>query len=265
MWIQTVRRAVLEIIKLGPCAGTRGRCRHSRLTDQVEPALAADQHRILVAIDEVERFQTGLDEGWTTPGFLDFVRAAGDQLSHIRLMLVSAHPLQRLGATWNDRLISAIQRRIGPLTEAHARELLVEPVPDFPDIWPPAAVDRVVRMTAGQPYLLQFVGNAVVQVLNSERRFKASEADVAHALDRCLLDSGLFDDLWNERRPDERRLLRLLAGHSEAEAFIAQPVPADLGPAAAWLHREAFLADDAQGTRIAVPLFATWIRTYATD
>ena len=74
---------------------------------EADAALAARDHRVLLALDEIERLQDGIKAGWAPPDFLDFLRAAGDRLEHIRLLLVSAHPIQRLGPVWCDRLISA--------------------------------------------------------------------------------------------------------------------------------------------------------------
>ena len=39
--------------------------------------------------------------------------------------------LPRLGPAWVDRLINAALRRLGPLDEADARELICHPVPDI--------------------------------------------------------------------------------------------------------------------------------------
>src|SRR6185295_18777730 len=91
----------------------------------------ADQ-KVLVIIDEIERVEDGIRDGWCTTDFLDFLRAAGDVLRHIRFLLLTAYPLHRLGPHWTDRLVSVTSRTLTYLGEEEARELLVHPIPEFP-------------------------------------------------------------------------------------------------------------------------------------
>lgn len=112
---------------------------------QAEAALG--ETRVLLALDEIERVQTGINEGWGSPAFLDFLRAAGDSLRRIRLLLVAANPLHRLGPAWTDRLISVVHREITYLLPVEAEDLIQNPMPGFPDIYPPGCVARIVRET----------------------------------------------------------------------------------------------------------------------
>jgi uncharacterized protein len=86
-----------------------------------------------VVIDEVERVEDGIRDGWCSTDFLDFLRAAGDALRQIRFLLLAAYPLHRLGPHWTDRLVSVISRTISYLDERDARELITRPIPEFPD------------------------------------------------------------------------------------------------------------------------------------
>lgn len=229
---------------------------------EVDALLAERDHRVLLAIDEIERLQDGITAGWAPPDFLDFLRAAGDQLDHIRMLLVSAHPMQRLGPVWSDRLISAIQRPIGPLEPEHARELLEKPIPEFPPIWPAGAVERICRLTGNHPFLLQAVGNKVVQALNTRGVLEADDADVQRALNRTVEYAAHFPDLWKDRTEGERALLRRLAGSDEADSLRSRPLEVGEQTMAVWLRREGFIVDVDAEVRIATPLFATWIRIY---
>lgn len=216
---------------------------------------AAGRLRLLLAIDEIERLQTGIDEGWTTPAFLDFLRAAGDSLRRIRLLLVSAHPLHRLGRAWTDRLISVVHREIGYLEPHEAEELITKPMDGFPDIYPPGGVARIAAETRGHPYLVQLVCDALVRDLNGRAKLAADDADVTRALDRALGDTPLFRELWSDRNDAEQAILRQLAkgaaslGEREADAR-------DL------LH-EGLIEREGDAYRVAVPLFAAWIRERA--
>lgn len=47
---------------------------------------ACTDRRLLAVIDEIERVEDGIRDGWCSSDFLDFLRAAGDALHHIRLL-----------------------------------------------------------------------------------------------------------------------------------------------------------------------------------
>ncbi len=175
-----------------------------------EADLARKDQRLLLAIDEFERLEEAMREGLPTD-VLDFLRAGGDQLKHIRLLLVGAWPLRRLGSRWSDRLVSATVRRLGRLDAASARELLVRPVADFPDIWPPGAVDRLLTCTRGQPFLVQLVGDLVVRALNARQASAATPDDLDEALATCFSETPYFDEFWNGRDEAEQATLLALA------------------------------------------------------
>jgi uncharacterized protein len=206
---------------------------------------------LLLVIDEVERVEDGIRAGWCTTDFLDFVRAAGDCLRRIRLLLLTAYPLDRLGPHWVDRLISVTSRTISYLEEPDARELMVHPIPGFPDIYPPGGVDRILAMTGRHPYLLQKVGDELCRLLNTAHRQKATGDDLQKVFDGVINDEDLFGELWNQRTPEERAsLLRMTAA--------GEPVEPDAASQA--LVRERYVERREGKVVITVPLFREWIR-----
>jgi hypothetical protein len=220
----------------------------------LEEPLAAAGRRLLIALDEVEGLERGIREGWSDPAFLDFLRAAGDRLHRSRFLLVTAHPFSRLGPHWSDRLISAQTRRIEPLGENEARELLTEPVDRFPDIYPPGGVERLLTETACHPYLLQLTAYHLTRRLNDAGRLKATEDDLTAALDQVLEENNLFQYLWNDLAPSEQRLLAALA-RGEGLPEAASEGTRDLA-------REQLIqrSGPGEGWQVTVPLFARWIR-----
>lgn len=222
----------------------------------LEEPLAASGRRLLIALDEVEGLERGIKEGWSDPAFLDFLRAAGDRLHRIRFLLVTAHPFSRLGPHWSDRLISAQTRRIEPLAEEEARTLLTRPVAGFPDIYPPGGVEHLLAATACHPYLLQLTAYDLTRRLNDAGRLKATDDDLTAALDRALEENNLFQNLWDDLTATEQRLMAALARGEEQTAAGAD----ELSQARRDLAREQLIRQDAEGWRVAVPLFGRWIR-----
>lgn len=227
---------------------------------QVDAALARANHRALVTIDEIERLQDAVTTSGAPLAFLDFVRAAGDALHRIRLLLVSAHQLSssRLGPKWADRLISAFPCHLGPLPREDAEQLLRKPVQYFPEsVFDDAAVAAVLSQTGGHPYLIQLVGDQIVKRLNgaTPRRATATAQDIERALDGAsnIARSQLFVALWEELDDTDRTLLRSLAQGRAVEAE---------SPAFRSLRDQSFV-DLRDGTPAFVfPLFARWIRDY---
>jgi hypothetical protein len=139
------------------------------------------------------------------------LRAAGDRLHRTRFLLITARSFTRLGPHWSDRLISAQTRRIEVLGEKEARELLTEPVPGFPDIYPPGGVEHLLAMTACHPYLLQLTAYQLTKRLNDAGRLKASQDDITAALDQILEENALFQNLWDDLPEEQKRFLACLA------------------------------------------------------
>ena len=222
----------------------------------IDARLTTHDRRLLVAIDEVEKLQTGIEEGWATPKFLDFVRKAADSLSHIRLLLVSAWTPDQLGPTWADRLINAVHRRIGPLDLTEARALLQTPVPDFPpETFPDGIADSVLAETGGHPFLVQLLGDELVAVLNEHRRPIAQPADVEIAINRILdgKAQALFSNLFDGMTPARQAIIRRLA----AGEVIPKNDPVGRG-----LRIDRYLEAHDDRLRLAFPLFGSWVQIY---
>ncbi|HEU4406639.1 MAG TPA: ATP-binding protein [Polyangiaceae bacterium] len=216
---------------------------------QVDESLG--ERRVLIVIDEVERVEDGIRDGWCQTDFLDFLRAAGDALGRIRVLLLTAYPLIRLGPHWADRLVSVTTRSISYLDESAARELICCPVPDFPNIYPDGGVERILGDTRGHPFLIQKLCDELCRLLNQRGgRGRATHWDIDKAVDRVLVDADLFDELWRQRTEAEKELLRRLARTPEAAA--PDPVQRQL-------LRDGYLEKNGDCVQIVVPLFRTWI------
>lgn len=217
----------------------------------VEKQLHERDLRLLIALDEVERLEDGIRAGWTNTDLLDLIRASGDSLHRIRFLLVSAHPLHRLGPHWVDRLISVLSREIRYLDEPDARSLICEPIPDFPDIYPDGGVERIVGETHGHPYLIQLVCDHLCKRLNEKKRLKADMDDLDAAFDLAVLETPLFHDLWRDRTDEEKEVLRKLT-------FGDEP-PDELRRSLRELEKQVYVIQRGDRWTVTVPLFQAWI------
>lgn len=218
----------------------------------VDERLAASNERLLVAIDEVEALEREIRNGQTNHDCLDFIRAAGDRLSRVRLLLVSGLPLQRLGPHWVDRVISVRLCELGYLEREAADELVRRPIPGFPDIYPQGGVEWILEQTNCHPYLIQLICTQLVYRLNNEGKSKASTDDIEWSIDDAFRQTVLFEELFDRQMlPGEKHWLRLLAqGNS---VFEPDGALRDL-------EQHQFVVQENGRYRIAVPMFASWIR-----
>ncbi len=217
----------------------------------VERDAEIKRRRMLVVIDEVESVERGIREKWCSTDFLDFLRACGDKLRHIRIVLLTAHRLPRLGSHWNGCLMSATSCSISYLDSDMAEELLRKPMVGFPDIYSKSGVAQILQATHRHPFLVQKVGDELCEHLNANHRLKANEDDIIEVLDRVAREP-LFDELWDQRTPEERTALHQLACAKEAlEANATMRT----------LAADGYVELDAdEKPTITVPLFAQWIR-----
>lgn len=208
--------------------------------------------KIVVVIDEVERVEDGIRAGWCSTDFLDFLRAAGDALRNIRFLLLTAYPLHRLGPHWTDRLVSVTSRTISYLGEDDARELLSQPIPEFPDIYPAGGVELILAQTGRHPYLLQKAGDDLCRLLNSRGGLRTATIDeLTEVFDGMVRDVQVFDEIWRSRTEDEQATLLRLARSDE---------PADRDVVTNQLEREGYLERRGDKVAFIVPLFREWIR-----
>jgi hypothetical protein len=110
------------------------------------------------------------------------------------------------------------------LDEESARELIVQPVEDFTNIYEPTAIDTIIHLTHCQPYLVQLTCYEIVELLNRDIRenrrdastAKATAQDVETVIPTVLERGGrYFDELWKSLADSDRNLLlRLVQGET---------------------------------------------------
>lgn len=175
-------------------------------------------------MDEFERLSEVVDvTGNRAP--LNFLRNVLQHRRQWTLLFSGSHKISELPSYWNDYLINTRTIRVSYLDNESARELILEPVKDFPTIYTPEAVDEILKLTRCQPYLVQLLCYEVVELLNRDIRankrqleaicrdakFRVSIADV-QAVIPTVLERGeqYFRELWTSLQESDRNFLRRL-------------------------------------------------------
>ncbi|MCP6758770.1 MAG: hypothetical protein NHB32_08365 [Fischerella sp. CENA71] len=174
--------------------------------------------RFLLNLDEFERLSEVVEAtGSRVP--LNFLRNVLQHRRQWTLLFSGSHEVAELPPYWNDYLINTRTIRVSFLDEVSARELILEPVENFPTIYTPEAVNEIIKLTRCQPYLVQLVCCEVVERLNRDIRenkrelegIKASLKDV-HSVIPTVLERGdqYFRELWTSLQESDRNFISRL-------------------------------------------------------
>jgi AAA+ ATPase superfamily predicted ATPase len=187
----------------------------------------ASGKRFLLCLDEFERLEE-LIAATNSRAPLNFLRHVMQHCPRWILLFSGSHTPDELDPYWSDYLINTQSLRLTYLEEPEARELILKPVENFPDIYHPQAVDRIIELTACQPYLVQLTCSLVVDRLNQKSRevpgttlpsLKATPEDIDGVIPKVLEVGGMyFRELWQLTLSQQERdfIEDLMTGTVEA-------------------------------------------------
>ena len=166
--------------------------------------------RFLLCLDEFER----LEEVVATTNSLaplNFLRHVIQDRASWILLFTGSHTLDEMENYWSDYLISTRYVRLTYLEKPEAEELITHPVPDFPNIYLPEAVEKIIYWTRCQPFLVQLLCSELVDYLNRKHRrnvlnIKVTAKDVESIIPQALVAGSLyFNEFWYESLNSRQR------------------------------------------------------------
>jgi len=141
------------------------------------------QHRskkLLLCIDEFERFDEFILSAQTHAP-LHFLRNTMQRSDNWIVLFSGSHTPDELAPYWSDYLIETQAIRLSYLRDPEARDLIVNPTPDFPDdVYSPDAIDAIVQLTHRQPYLIQLICGELISLLNDIRLGRGQHQNAAN-------------------------------------------------------------------------------------
>jgi hypothetical protein len=185
-----------------------------------------DKHRqgwrVIVTIDEFELIETGIQEGRLEPHLLDFLRGIIQTYTWFILALAGLHTLKEMCHDYWQPLFGGVKMiPISFLTEGAARQLIIQPHPDFPIDYDEAAIAEIIRLTHGQPYLVQQIGHSLVSRFNRqtfeegmerERRFTLDDVQAVITSPEFFRDgNAYFKGVWGQAEESQHQVLKTLA------------------------------------------------------
>jgi AAA+ ATPase superfamily predicted ATPase len=217
-----------------------------------------NNNRFILCLDEFERLDEVIEQtGSRAP--LNFIRSVIQHRDRWVLLFSGSHSLDDLPDYWSDYLINTISLRVGYLQEDETRELITKPIPDFPDVYEPEAVERIIHLTRCHPYLVQLICYALVEYLNIAKRKRAAPEDVDAIIPKVFeMGTGYFNEFW-----------RLTLNETEREVLscmvLGEKLP-DVKPGVFKKLVQKEVLEKADGSwRFQVPLIEMYVRERVTD
>ncbi len=203
----------------------------NQLLDDIEARLPQPQ-RVLLSFDEFEELEARVKKGKIDADIFTNLRGISMTGRRFTLLFAGLHTLEQMTQQYWHPFFQSVQPiNIGYLSELDARQLITDPIEQFPLAYDEAAINRLTTLTNAHPYLTQSFCHNLVNRLNDplHRANRATVADVEAVLDKTLETSGYyFDDyVWGWSTADERLTLTLLAEAGEEAAFsvVEQHLP----------------------------------------
>jgi ligand-binding sensor domain-containing protein len=189
---------------------------------------ALDGKALLLLLDEYELIEAKIDDGVLRPDLITFFASLLE--AHPRLSFIftgSRHLEQRNVAYWRVLIGKSLYRHISFLSQRDALRLITKPVTDRV-IYPRGIPERIVRLTAGQPFYTQVACQNMMDRLNEVQRNRVRQEDV-DAVAQELADNPLPQMIyfWDGLESEQQTALSFLgemledsAGYASAQMLL---------------------------------------------
>lgn len=230
--------------------------------DQIETILDDANKRVLLTFDEYERLAEDGHDNRLAVEILSQLRTIIQHRKNIVVLFSGGHRFQEMpNMNWSDYLINAKTIELSFLSEKEARLLLTAPVPKVK--YDGDILDRIIRVTHCQPFLVQCFGFELVNLLNKRGKFVAGVAEYQTVLDNVLIAAqSYFYETWTEgMSDDERSIMLYLATKQSISVRKVSPTDAFLS----LIHKEV-VEEKAGKYRLAIDCFRLYlIRNFKTS
>lgn len=164
-------------------------------------------HRFIVTIDEFELIEEQINEGRLDEHLLAHWRGTFMTYPWFIMAFAGLHRLEELRYDyWHPLFGSVSGIEVSFLSYDAARRLITQPSPDFAIDYDNDAIDMIIELTHGQPYLIQLICHALVtrfnrqtfeQGIEHEPRFHLSDVEAIIEAPELFRDgNAYFRGVW---------------------------------------------------------------------
>lgn len=187
--------------------------------------------KILLCFDEYEKLSQAIDAGRIDERFLDELRYTMQHREALNLLFADVETLEDLGPNWSSYFINAYPVKIGYLSVNESEQLIRNPDPDsiFSLEYSDEAVNKILDLTRGHPYLIQLLCSIVVDFVNEYQTTVATN-DIVEMAQQKAMEAGelYFRNVWDEfAGVDEKSVFH---GRALLRQTAIEPLPVDQLP-----------------------------------
>lgn len=187
------------------------------------------KQRFIIALDEFEQIERNISDNLLEAQLLHFLRGLIQTYSWFTLAFAGLHTLQEMNQDYWSSLYCCVKAvPVSFLSESAAQQLITQPSPDFEINYAHEAVQEIISLTNGQPYLIQLIGHSLVTLFNRqvfeerrerERSLTLQDVEaVIQAPEFYREANAYFEGVWvqaSTTQPEKQlELLRQLCLHS---------------------------------------------------
>ncbi|MCP4933451.1 MAG: AAA family ATPase [bacterium] len=257
-------------------SAARAQTQFSRLTNQARDLLGSGT--LILALDEFEAIERAVEEGKIGKEIFQFLRTK-TQEPWLTLVFGGLHTLDEMSRDYEQPFYGSYTNiPVSYLTHQDAWDLITNPTPDFTLNYEHEAVEQIITLTGGQPYLVQLVCRDALDHLNYElfdqnktrdTRILLSDVEAVVAGDFFRHGTVYFDGVWHQTTEDgQRTMLKTLAQQDSSWLLDELAAACSLSQDALlrhlrWAERHDVLRKldgDVPRWEFYVPLMRQWIR-----
>lgn len=247
----------------------------SKLLDDIHDAYPEKTKLILV--DEYELIEVKSKEGSLSPNFVPFLSGLLESEKHISFIFTGSRTLEERGNDyWQNLFGKSLFRNVSFLSEQDTMRLITQPV-EGQISFDEQVLDSIYRLTSGQPFYTQIVGQNIVDFVNETEKTHIELTDLNQIVNEILenpLPQMIY--FWNSLPQGQMLMLSLLADILEdpdkninAAEIIKQAKKRKLGIALdshlvntllEGLYHQNYVSKTETGYRFQIDLMRQWIK-----
>lgn len=178
--------------------------------------------KLLLLLDEFEELEMRVKEGKLNREIFAYLRSLMQHAQRLSFILAGAHRLHEMSSEYWSMLFNITRYvKVGFLDKASSERLICEPVAQHVT-YDPLAIEKIYRVTSGQPYFIQLICHELFNKYKRDRKNYLTIQDVNQAMQQIIeAGSGHLDYIWNMATPYERIVLAAVA---DAAAYDGERV-----------------------------------------
>jgi len=170
-----------------------------------------DGARFIVTVDEFELIEKQINESRIEPELLANWRGTFQTYPWFIMAFAGLHNLEEMRSDYWNPLYSGVRAiRVSFLRREAAQRLITQPTPDFPLDYDSDAVEQIILLTNGQPYLVQLICDNLVnrfnrqtfnQGITRDSRFTVEDVEAVINSQEFYQDgSAYFEGVWKQAK-----------------------------------------------------------------